>query len=48
MKRLLVGMRKAVSPQRDMFASLSGGAAQLPGMTEEDERLDRLDRLDHH
>ncbi len=27
MKRLLVGMRKAVSPQRDTFASLMGGIA---------------------
>jgi magnesium transporter len=46
MKRLLVGMRKAISPQRDMFASLSGGVAQLPGMTEEDERYFR-DIYDH-
>ena len=46
MKRLLVGMRKAVTPQRDMFASLSGGVAQLPGMTEEDERYFR-DIYDH-
>lgn len=36
MKRLLVGMRKAVSPQRDTFASLTGGIAQLPGLAEED------------
>ena len=27
MKRLLVGMRKAITPQRDMFASLMGGVA---------------------
>ena len=33
MKRLLVGMRKAVTPQRDLFASLMGGVDQLPGMT---------------
>jgi magnesium transporter len=46
MKRLLVGMRKAITPQRDMFASLSGGVAQLPGMTEEDERYFR-DIYDH-
>ncbi len=25
MKRLLVGMRKAVTPQRDLFAGLMGG-----------------------
>jgi len=46
MKRLLVGMRKAVSPQRDLFASLMGGVDQLPGMTEEDERYFR-DVYDH-
>ena len=46
MKRLLVGMRKAVTPQRDMFASLMGGVADLPGMTAEDERYFR-DIYDH-
>ena len=46
MKRLLVGMRKAVTPQRDLFASLMGGVAQLPGMSEEDERYFR-DVYDH-
>jgi magnesium transporter len=46
MKRLLVGMRKAVTPQRDMFASLMGGVAELPGMTQEDERYFR-DVYDH-
>src|SRR5439155_19677401 len=46
MKRLLVGMRKAVTPQRDMFASLMGGVAELPGMTSEDERYFR-DIYDH-
>jgi magnesium transporter len=46
MKRLLVGMRKAVTPQRDMFASLMGGVADLPGMTQEDERYFR-DIYDH-
>ncbi len=46
MKRLLVGMRKAITPQRDMFASLMGGVADLPGMTEEDERYFR-DIYDH-
>jgi magnesium transporter len=46
MKRLLVGMRKAVSPQRDMFASLSGGIAELPGMSADDERYFR-DIYDH-
>src|SRR5204862_2652978 len=46
MKRLLVGMRKAVSPQRDAFARLMGGIAQLPGLAEEDERYFR-DIYDH-
>jgi magnesium transporter len=46
MKRLLVGMRKAVTPQRDLFASLLGGVAELPGMTTEAERYFR-DIYDH-
>ncbi len=46
MKRLLVGMRKAVSPQRDAFARLMGGIAELPGLGEEDERYFR-DIYDH-
>jgi magnesium transporter len=46
MKRLLVGMRKAVTPQRDTFASLMGGIAELPGLAEEDERYFR-DVYDH-
>ena len=32
MKRLLIGMRKAITPQRDMFAGLLGGIAGLPGL----------------
>jgi magnesium transporter len=46
MKRLLVGMRKAVTPQRDTFASLMGRVAALPGLTDEDERYFR-DVYDH-
>ena len=48
MKRLLVGMRKAVTPQRDLFASLlgAGGLTDLPGMSLEDERYFR-DIYDH-
>src|SRR6266516_4895965 len=46
MKRLLVGMRKAITPQRDMFATLMGGVAELPGMTAEDEHYFR-DIYDH-
>jgi len=46
MKRLLVGMRKAVSPQRDTFARLAGGIGGLPGFTPDDERYFR-DVYDH-
>jgi magnesium transporter len=46
LKRLLVGMRKAVTPQRDTFASLMGRVATLPGLTDEDERYFR-DVYDH-
>ena len=46
MKRLLVTMRKTATPQRDAFASLMGGIAELPGLTEEDERYFR-DIYDH-
>lgn len=46
MKRQLVGMRKAVTPQRDAFASLMGGVADLPGLGQEDEHYFR-DVYDH-
>jgi magnesium transporter len=46
MKRLLVGMRKAVTPQRDTFARLMGRIAELPGLADEDERYFR-DVYDH-
>jgi magnesium transporter len=46
MKRLLVGMRKAVTPQRDSFASVRGRLAQLPGLAVEDEHYFR-DIYDH-
>jgi len=46
MKRLLVTMRKAATPQRDAFASLMGGIAELPGLAEQDERYFR-DIYDH-
>jgi len=46
MKRLLVGMRKAVAPQRDAFASLTSRAAELPGFATEDEHYFR-DVYDH-
>jgi magnesium transporter len=46
MKRLFVGLRKAITPQRDLFGSLMGGVAQLPGFDNEDERYFR-DVYDH-
>ena len=46
MKRLLVGMRKAVSPQRDAFARVGGGLVKLPGLTDDDYRYFR-DVYDH-
>ena len=46
MKRLLVGIRKAITPQRDMFAALMGGVDRLPGLEEDDERYFR-DVYDH-
>jgi magnesium transporter len=41
LKRELVGMRKTVAPQRDAFASLMGGLAELPGLAREDEHYFR-------
>jgi magnesium transporter len=46
LKRLLVGLRKAIGPERDLFAGLMGGVADLPGMEEDDERYFR-DVYDH-
>jgi magnesium transporter len=46
MKRLLVGLRKAVTPERDMFARLVTDIDALPGMTPDDERYFR-DVYDH-
>lgn len=46
LKRQLVGLRKVVTPQRDMFATLLSGAQALAGMTAEDERYFR-DLYDH-
>ena len=46
MKRLLVDMRKVVTPQRDMFASVMGQVSVVPGMTSEGERYFR-DVYDH-
>jgi Mg2+ and Co2+ transporter CorA len=46
MKRLLVGMRKTITPQRDAFTTLTGRIAELPGFDSEDENYFR-DVYDH-
>jgi magnesium transporter len=46
MKRTLVGYRKVITPQRDMFSVLVSGADGLPGMTRDAERYFR-DVYDH-
>jgi len=45
-KRWLIGVRKVITPQRDLVASLVDGVAELPGMTREIERYFR-DLYDH-
>jgi magnesium transporter len=46
LKRQLVGMRKLVTPQRDMVNTMLSGVVQVPGMTAESERYIR-DLYDH-
>jgi magnesium transporter len=46
MKRDLVGLRRVVTAERDMFAGLVSGMSELPGMTPEAERYFR-DLYDH-
>ncbi|HLX87977.1 MAG TPA: magnesium transporter CorA family protein [Acidimicrobiales bacterium] len=46
MKRMLVGLRKVVTPERDLFTKLMAGGSTLPGMTDEDGRYFR-DLYDH-
>jgi magnesium transporter len=46
MKRSLIALRKVVTPQRDMFATLLTGQDALPGMTTDAERYFR-DLYDH-
>ena len=46
MKRELVGLRKVVTSERDMFAELIAGISPLPGMTPDAERYFR-DLYDH-
>ena len=46
MKRSLIIVRKVVTPQRDMFASISSGVTELPGVTDDGQRYMR-DIYDH-
>ena len=46
MKRSLITVRKVVTPERDMFASISSGVAELPGVTDDGLRYMR-DVYDH-
>ncbi len=46
MKRSLIVLRRVVTPQRDMFASVSAGIIEIPGVTEQGERYIR-DLYDH-
>ncbi|HWE65727.1 MAG TPA: magnesium transporter CorA family protein [Acidimicrobiales bacterium] len=46
MKRTLMDMRKVITPQRDMMASINSGVAELPGMTDAASRYFR-DLYDH-
>jgi magnesium transporter len=46
MKRTLVGLRKVVTPERDVFAGVAARALELPGMTDDAERYFR-DIYDH-
>ena len=46
MKRQLMEMRKAITPQRDMMASINSGVVDVPGMTDEATRYFR-DLYDH-
>ena len=46
MKRSIITIRKVVTPQRDMFASISSGVEQLPGVNDEGLRYMR-DVYDH-
>ncbi|MDX6591964.1 MAG: magnesium transporter [Gaiellales bacterium] len=46
LKRLLVGIRKALTPQRDMFAGFAAGTVEIPGFATDDRRYFR-DVYDH-
>jgi len=46
MKRRLMDMRKVITPQRDMMASINAGISEVPGMTDAASRYFR-DLYDH-
>jgi magnesium transporter len=46
MKRSLMNMRKVITPQRDMMASINAGVSDVPGMTDEAAKYFR-DLYDH-
>ncbi len=46
MKRSLITIRKVITPQRDMFASITSGVVELPGVSDEGQRYMR-DVYDH-
>jgi len=46
MKRSLMNMRKIITPQRDMMASINAGVSDVPGMTDEASKYFR-DLYDH-
>ena len=46
MKRSLITVRKVITPQRDMFASITSGVVELPGITADGQRYLR-DIYDH-
>ncbi len=46
MKRSLIGIRKVITPQRDMFASVTAGVVELPGVSADGLRYMR-DIYDH-
>jgi magnesium transporter len=46
MKRSLIIVRKVITPQRDMFASITSGVVELPGITADGQRYLR-DIYDH-
>ena len=41
MKRSLIAIRRVVTPQRDMFAGVSAGIIEIPGVTDQGERYMR-------